>query len=126
MSEFNIEDLLSSITSNPELMGKISNIKNSNDKDISQALPDIISLLSPLVADSSKEKQEESDEKADSREMKEDTAKIPLHLADLSERIRKNSDLLLALKPYLKKERGEIIDSIVKMAQVANLMKLAK
>ena len=107
-------------------MGKISNIKNSNDKDISQALPDIISLLSPLVADSSKEKQEESDEKADSREMKEDTAKIPLHLADLSERIRKNSDLLLALKPYLKKERGEIIDSIVKMAQVANLMKLAK
>ena len=126
MSDFNIEDLLSSITSNPELMGKISNIKNSNDKDISQALPDIISLLSPLVADSSKEKQEESDEKADSREMKEDTAKIPLHLADLSERIRKNSDLLLALKPYLKKERGEIIDSIVKMAQVANLMKLAK
>ena len=126
MADFNIEDLLSSITSNPELMGKISNIKNSNDKDISQALPDIISLLSPLVDNSSKEKQEESGEKADSREMKEDTAKIPLHLADLSERIRKNSDLLLALKPYLKKERGEIIDSIVKMAQVANLMKLAK
>lgn len=47
-------------------------------------------------------------------------------ISSLSESVSKNSKLLLALKPYLRKERVDIIDSILKMAQVANLMKLAK
>lgn len=47
-------------------------------------------------------------------------------LSLLSESISKNSKLLTALKPYLRKERTDVIDSILKMAQVANLLKLVK
>ena len=125
MADFNIDELLSSITSNPELMEKINSIKESNSSgDVSQSLPDIISLLSPIVNSSSREN--DTKEEASRADTAEDNAKIPAHIARLSEKINKNSALLLALKPYLKKERRDIIDSVVKMAQVANLMKLAK
>lgn len=125
MADVNFEDMIAKITQNPDLMKRIKDIKSSSEgKDSTAALPEIISLIAPVVG---------KDDEGNDEPVKEATvikdapdSKFSLPFSQLSEKISKNSNLLLALKPYLSKERGDIIDSIVKMAQVADLMKLAK
>lgn len=130
MADINFDEVLSKITSNPDIMEKISQIASKGDKDnIADKLPDVIAAISPAINDSENKK---SDEKTDTPANKTEKSDaninphFPLPINKLSEKISKNSKLLLALRPYLSKERSDIIDNIVKMAQVADLMKNVK
>ncbi len=46
MSEFNLEEILSSVASNPELLNKISSTVKGEGKDMSQTIGEVVSLLS--------------------------------------------------------------------------------
>lgn len=129
MAEINIEEMLKQITSNSELMEKISQISKNNDGDISDKLPNIISAISPIIEE---EKNASANEKTDTptNEIQENLqssfSNFPFQIDKITNTISKNSKLLIALKPYLSKDRSDIVDSIVKMAQVADLMKQIK
>ena len=127
MAEFNLEEVLSKITNNPEIMSKVSEIAKANkDGEISDALPQVMEAIMPSVK---AEDSENKDERKDTDEPKSHSGVIsPLQvpLEKMCQKINKNSKLLTALKPYLSKERCEIIDNIIKMAQVANLLSLTK
>ena len=127
MADNSFEEILNKITQNPDLMAKISEIsKGSNETNLSQKLPEVIAAISPTIASEKVEKNEEKTDTPADEIQKSALNALDLPITKLSEKISKNSDLLLALKPYLNKERGNLIDSIVKMAQVADLMKLIK
>ena len=129
MAESSFEEMLNKITSDPSVMAKISEIAHSSGDDIMNKLPQVIDIISPKMTE---EKNTANDEKTDTPADEKAASplnllnQIPLPLNKIGEKISKNSNLLIALKPYLSKERSNIIDSIVKMAQVANLMKNAK
>ncbi|MBO5312573.1 MAG: hypothetical protein J6B29_01270 [Clostridia bacterium] len=130
MAEADFEAIISSLAQNPELMSKISSIKSSSEgKGLEEMLPEVISAIAPLMEKGeAKQEKKENDTADDTIQASQDSAslKIPFPISQIGDKINKNSALLLALKPYLSKERGDIIDSIVKMAQVTNLMKLVK
>ena len=127
MAENNFEQMLKKITENQEVMAKISQIaKNGDNSDIADKLPDVISAISPLI-DSKDRGDDQKDNSSNSeREPTSEASKnvFSLPVSKLCSKVSKNSELLLALKPYLSKERCDAVDSIVKMAQVANLMKI--
>ena len=124
MADNTFEEILESISKNPNIVEKISEISKSSNKDnIYDSLPKIMYILSPLL---SSEETKESNEKATTPLPKSEADSLSVPLARLGEKITKNSGLLLALKPYLNKERGEIIDTVVKIAQLGDLMKLIK
>ena len=124
----NLENILSNVTSNPELMNKISEIVKS--KDNSNAIGDVMSILAPLVTSKEQEKHSNSEEIQTQDTETNQTPIISTNdktaslLSSFGESISKNSPLLLALKPYLSKERAQMIDSIVKLSQIAGIMKL--
>lgn len=131
MADF--EEILKKITDNQDVMSKISEISKNTDKDVSDKLPDVIAAISPLLnGGDTAERSNSFEEKTDTPASKtEESAafldgKIPMPVAKIGEKITKNSGLLLALKPYLSKNRCDVVDSIVKMAQVADLMKLIR
>ena len=166
MSENNFEGILSSIMSDPELISKISQIaKSTPGSDMSQILPEIMSLISNRGKNEKndviyQENENDNSKSADSRptinevSANNENDKASEDLSDLfskksdnsnqntgigalgdstanmifgiSRSISKNEPLLCALKPYLSKERQEIIDSIVRLSKIANLMKLAR
>ncbi len=173
MSENNFEGILSSIMSDPELISKISQIaKSTPGSDMSQILPEIMSLISNRGKNEKndviyQENENDNSKSADSRptinevSANNENGKASEDLSDLfskiidtssnksdnsnqntgigalgdstanmifgiSRSISKNEPLLCALKPYLSKERQEIIDSIVRLSKIANLMKLAR
>ncbi len=118
-----LESVLSAITSNKELMGKISDAVKA-DHGTDGALADVISLISPLVSESkesstTEEEASEPVQPAESQNQAKDTI-----LASLGKSITKNSSLLIALKPYLSKERCQMIDGIIRISQLADIIKL--
>ena len=116
----NLESIISSVMSDEGLMNKIKNsVKNQEN---SSSLSDVISLIAPKLLDKS-EKISESKNEIDLKESLEVNSTIPF-INSISNSISKNSDLLLALKPYLSKERGQIIDGMVKLSQIADALKL--
>ena len=138
MSENNFEDTLSSLFANEDLMSKISEIaKQNKDGDISNAIPQVMSILS-----SSSEKEGKSTEGTPNSDEKNETAQVFAHsekaeefsseafpkkaIESFSKNISKNSQLLRALKPYLSHERAEMIDNIIRISQIADIMKFAK
>lgn len=126
MSEKSFEEMLSSVTTNPELMGKISQLveKNKNG-EISDTLPDVLSLLSSHM-----NKDEASDEepafKEDKPESDENVADINVvkMVGSLSKEISKSSKLLLAIKPYLSKGRQDMIGNILKLSSLSSVLNL--
>ena len=118
--------MLSSVTTNPELMGKISQLveKNKNG-EISDTLPDVLSLLSSHM-----NKDEASDEepafKEDKPESDENVADINVvkMVGSLSKEISKSSKLLLAIKPYLSKGRQDMIGNILKLSSLSSVLNL--
>lgn len=124
--ENNLEAILSSITSNPDLMQKISEITKNSDG--TSAIGEVVSLLSPHINGSnSTQGEEKAEESASSKGVKEesDTPKESLSiLGSVSNTISRNTPLLLALKPYLSKERAKIIDSVIALSKVASISKL--
>ena len=144
MSDNSLEKILAGITSNPELMEKISTTVNSGSGDMEKTLSSVISLISGAQSNTKsidseseniapmKEKHEDfgrnSDtllEKNDNKENLYDKNQLSF-LNTFANSISKNSDFLLALKPYLNKERKEIIDNVVRISKIASIMNLAK
>lgn len=144
MSDNSLEKILAGITSNPELMEKISTTVNSGSGDMEKTLSSVISLISGTQSNTKsidseseniapkKEKYEDfgrnSDtllEKNDNKENLYDKNQLSF-LNTFANSISKNSDFLLALKPYLNKERKEIIDNVVRISKIASIMNLAK
>lgn len=144
MSDNSLEKILAGITSNPELMEKISSTVNSGSGDMEKTLSSVISLISGTQSNTKsidseseniapmKEKHEDfgrnSDtllEKNDNKENLYDKNQLSF-LNTFANSISKNSDFLLALKPYLNKERKEIIDNVVRISKIASIMNLAK
>lgn len=124
MAEMNLDEIFKKIANSPDIVDKImAATKNSENDEGSNQLSKIIDAISPVINQS---KDEAESEKTDTppRENQEQLLSQPL--SRLGEKINKNSKLLLALKPYLSSERSEIIDTIVKIAQVGDLMKLLK
>ncbi len=130
MAENDFEQILKGIIDNPDIMEKISDIATkSKDEGLDATLPKIIEAISPKIKQNNEEISAQTDEKTDTSADKTQFAlNFPLSapFEKLSEKIAKNSKLLVALKPYLSKERSEIIDSVVKMAQIADLIKLTR
>ena len=132
MADF--DEILKMITENPDVMSKISEIsKGADSESLSDKLNDVVNIISPLI----NEKKDDSKNTIISEKTNTPPSKInenapsinstPFDLGTrIGEKINKNSKLLLALKPYLSKERGDALDSIIKMAQVADLMKLMR
>ncbi|MBE6663807.1 MAG: hypothetical protein E7602_04825 [Ruminococcaceae bacterium] len=144
MSDNSLEKILAGITSNPELIEKISTTVNSGSGDMEKTLSSVISLISGTQSNTKsidseseniapmKEKHEDfsrnSDtllEKNDNKENLYDKNQLSF-LNTFANSISKNSDFLLALKPYLNKERKEIIDNVVRISKIASIMNLAK
>lgn len=131
MSENSIESILSMISSNPELVNKISSAVQGGGDDLSKSLSNVISLISENQenAKSSEEKHEKSDTTAIKLE-KEDVFssndKVDSFISSLSKSIAKNASLLIALKPYLNKNRGDMIDAVVKISKLTSVMNLAR
>ena len=131
MADSSFDEILKKITDNPELITKISQIaKDSEGKDIESKLPLVISAISDSL--NSENKNDSTTKNADTPHDKSHTSienssvDFSLPISKLQDKISKNSKLLIALKPYLSKERCNIVDSIIKMSQVADLMKLVK
>ena len=133
MSENSIDSILSMISSNPELISKISSAVQGGD-DLSKSLSSVISLISENQENKeSVNALKENTEKRDTptgnfkkEEVSPSNDKVDSLISSLSKSISKNSSLLIALKPYLNKNRCDIIDTVVKVSKLANVMNLAK
>ena len=123
----NVNDILSSVLENKELMSKISGIvaenKSENKED---ALPDIIAAISESIGDSG-EKNNENLQKTDTGSGENEEKS--LSASSVFSRIRGNREsaaLLKAIKPFLSKERCELVDNILKFEQLASLIDIAR
>ena len=126
MADLSFDEMLSKITSDPSIMAKISEIaKDGSTESVTDKIQNVIATISPSINNQSNEKSDTSEGKIEDSSNTLNSV-LPNSFSKLSEKISKNQKLLLALKPYLSKERCEIVDSIVKMAQVADLMKIVK
>lgn len=111
MSEGGFESLLSSVLGNEELMQKISGIASAHSNNKDEALPEVIdAIASSMGSPSDKNEKEEMDKKKDRGRF------------DFS----KSSRLLLALKPYLSEKRCHMIDSILRVEQIAEFMRVTR
>lgn len=108
---------IGNVLSNPELLSK---------------LPSVMAMLKPILesAPSPKETPDASDAKSVSAEpsQKEEAASVPTgavfspeHRAESKERYRK--ELLLALKPFLSRERCEAVDMILRLSALGSVLK---
>ena len=113
-----------------EILEKISKDQSIIEENPYEKLPEIMAAIAPALQNESdgqaKENNSENAEKTDTPPEKSILGDLGLPVAKIGEKITKNSKLLLALKPYLSRERNEIIDTVVKLAQVTDLMKLIK
>lgn len=108
MAEQSFEEILSSVIGNEELMSKVSAIAKAHDGNQDEALPEVIEAISSSFG------KEESKKDFDNSKGKK--------FFDYS----KNSKLLLALRPYLSEKRAHMIDTILKVEQIAEFMKVNK
>lgn len=140
MSETSFEDIIFKISSNPELLNKISSTVKGGDGDMSKALSSVIGILSDSDAFGKQTGENEDKIKSEGKDEKEKILDTSLGIfKDNNEKtgiegllfsfcntISRNTPLLLALKPYLSKDRCEMIDSIVKISKLASIVSLAK
>ena len=94
--------ILSSILSNPELLSK---------------LPELISLISPVLTNLT------SGATPASAAVKETQSKPSIPAYSQSREAQNSHALLCALKPYLKKERQEAIDYMIKLSRLGDILK---
>ena len=107
MSEPSFDTLLSSVLGNEELLNKISGIASSHENS-DEALSEVIKTIATTI---DVPKLEDSDKK-DSSLIRKDKSK--------------NTKLLVALKPYLSDKRAQMIDNILRIEQIAELIKLTR
>ena len=114
MSEGNFDALLSSVLGNEELMGKISSIMSSHNGNQDESLPEVINAVSSTLGI-----------KSDDMTKKQDEA-IPISNVKGIPDFSRNTRLLSALRPYLSEKRAQMVDSILKLEQLAEIMKLTR
>lgn len=150
--EARIEDIISSVTSNPELFEKISSTLKENDGDISKSLGDVVSLISESASDNNenkvendkKESTEEAKEawKAENKNGEENTSfnnnqffdilsslgssKGGGFVSSIGKSLNKCTPLLIALKPYLSHSRCELIDTMIKISKLSSIVNLTR
>ena len=118
MAEEKVNELLSSVFSNSELMEKISGImKDKKGENKEDALPEIISAISENVKIPT-----QGEEKAENEKEKAEMASSSF----FSRSSKDSAALLRAMKPFLSKERCEMVDNILKFEQLATLVKLTR
>lgn len=115
MSNESIENILSSVISNEELMGKISKIVDSHKGE------DELSSLGEVVSEISSSLKKGTDD-----EKEKDNSSSLLNSLKIPTLSKKNHDLLCALKPFMSKRRQEIIEGILKLEQVTEIAKLVR
>ena len=126
----NLGDILSSIMNDSDLINKIKDTVKSNDNSGTLPLESVISLISPKLNESKKNDNTQNnpnegiDNSSASSNATFDKLNSLSFIGSISETISKNSPLLLALKPYLSKDRCDIIDSVVKISQITDALKL--
>ena len=136
MSENNLSDIISALSSNKEIVKLAEKAKESGD--FGSILSEVASLLGEGESkndgvNSTSGKDEESEEytEASGRENGQDKESkseqnsllgslLPLFSSSICE----NSELLIALKPYLSKKRCDLIDSIIKISKLASIVSL--
>lgn len=133
MSNQSFDEMLSNVTNNEELMSKISEIvKNNKSGEISDTLPSVLSLIASNGKNKNEEKNEEINEdnntqanaeKEDNNSLNNDFTSL---IGSLGKQISSSSQLLLAIKPYLNKNRQGIIDTMVKLSSLANVINLGR
>lgn len=116
-----IDSVLSSVMGNEDLMNKIKEVVQGNAGDTSSSLEDVISLIAPSIKANTNSETTKNDEIIDTGAIKNDNNSL---ISSLGKSISKNASLLIALKPYLSKERGQMIDSIVKISKITDTLKL--
>lgn len=133
MSNQSFDEMLNNITSNEELMSKISEIvKNNKNGEISDTLPSVLSLIASNRQKSKEEKNDEIKEEAEawvnSEQEKNDSLNNDFTklIGSLGKQISSSSQLLLAIKPYLNKNRQNMIDTMVKLSSLANVINLGR
>lgn len=98
---------LGSVLSNPDLMAK---------------LPAVIAMLRPMLESNAEAPPKEaSEDLTQERAITTGTGVTPPPVKPSQERCRK--DLLLALKPFLSKERCEAVDMILRLSTLGALLK---
>ena len=123
--ENSIEGVLSSVMGNEELMNKIREAVKGSGEDTASSLGDVISLITPVLnEDKNSSKNFESTTTTDSSEVSIKGSELGSFLSSFSHTIEKNTGLLIALKPYLSKERCQMIDSVVKISRLSEALKL--
>ncbi|MBQ8392495.1 MAG: hypothetical protein IJX51_01870 [Clostridia bacterium] len=127
MAEENINDMLSSVLGNEELMNKISSIvKDTGGGD--DALAKVVEVMSKNVGtEAPQNKNENNDTKEDatvSAPINEEKSKRVSVLPHKSS--KESVTLLKAIKPFLCKERCEMVDNILKFEQLASIIKLTR
>ncbi len=97
-------NILSSLLSNPELLSK---------------LPELISIISPLMSSHSSQNNQAAP--AGLFTQSSIPKATPAH--PQSHEAQNRSALLCALKPYLKKERQDAIDYMIKLSRLGDILK---
>ena len=138
MNENNFEDILSSVMSDGDLMNKISGIVKSNKSgDVATSLPDVIAALSPILngdakgnTESTEKSNHEDNKPKDAENIENTTAEVfkknSGNILSMLSGSGRSSKLLLALKPYVSKERRDMIDTIVRVSQIADIIKTVR
>lgn len=128
-----IDNVLASVMGNEALMNKIKDVVKSKNGDTNASLEEVISLIAPTLNDDKNEDTEntssdtdnvKSDERTEKSDMSTNRHNSSSFISSFSHTISKNAGLLLALKPYLSKERCQMIDGVVKISQIANTLNL--
>ena len=120
MADSSFDEILEKISNSPDIIDKLTSItKGVSKENPYESLPEIMEAIAPVL-------NAEKNEKTDTPTEKTEDSRAEIPLSKISEKIAKNSKLLIALKPYLSRERCEIIDTVVKISQVTDLMKLVK
>lgn len=117
MNENNFESMFAKITSNPELMSKISEVvKNNKGGEISDTLPGVLSLIEPEI--------NKGDEQQNASSESDSQGSLGA-IGEISKQISKSTPLLLAIKPYLNKSRQDLVENLVKLSSLASVLNLA-
>ena len=118
-----VNDILSSVLENKELMSKISGIVSENKSENKEdALPDIIAAISQgLNNDTEKGSEEREIIDTGSKKTEEKSKSVATILSKVKGN-RESAALLRAMKPFLSKERCELVDNILKLEQLASLI----
>ena len=137
MSENNLSDIISALSSNKEILKLAEKAKQSGD------FGSIFNEVASLLGDSSGNKNEaestidkesekdafaekESDESNSDTKSSEQNTLLGSLLPLFSSSVSENAELLIALKPYLSKKRCDLIDSIIKISKLASIVSLQK